>query len=115
MRVPYGEGLASHTGPESCGRVRKAAVEALTGVRAGWAIEPRKRFHPERRRLATFGRQYRPGRHRKTRPGSAGSKTPRTHRRHLARKPGDPVAGLGSPQVRAVNREGTTATYGRGK
>ena len=36
MRVSYGEGLASHTGPESCGVVREDAVEALTGVRAGW-------------------------------------------------------------------------------
>ena len=36
MRVPYGEGVASHTGPESCGDDRKVVVEALTGVRAGW-------------------------------------------------------------------------------
>jgi len=36
MRVPYGEGLANHTGPESCGGDRKVVVEALTGVRAGW-------------------------------------------------------------------------------
>src|SRR5947209_8169603 len=36
MRVPYGEGLASHTGPESCGHAREGMVEALTGVRAGW-------------------------------------------------------------------------------
>jgi hypothetical protein len=35
MRVPYGEGPASHTGPESCGDDREAVVEALTGVRAG--------------------------------------------------------------------------------
>ena len=38
MRVPYGEGLASHTGPESCGGDREVAVEALTGVRAGWVL-----------------------------------------------------------------------------
>ena len=36
MRVSYGEGLANHTGPESCGADRKVVVEALTGVRAGW-------------------------------------------------------------------------------
>ena len=36
MRVPYGEGLASHTGPESCGDDRKVVAEALTRVRAGW-------------------------------------------------------------------------------
>jgi len=38
MKEPYGEGLASHTGSESCGGVRKDAVEALTGVRAGWVL-----------------------------------------------------------------------------
>jgi len=36
MRVPYGEGVASHTGPEPCGGDRKVVVEALAGVRAGW-------------------------------------------------------------------------------
>ena len=32
MKEPYGEGLASHTGPESCAGRREAAGEALTGV-----------------------------------------------------------------------------------
>src|SRR5690349_6241983 len=40
MKVPYGEGLASHTGSESYGCTRKDAVEALTGVRAGWVWSP---------------------------------------------------------------------------
>jgi hypothetical protein len=31
MKVPYGEGLATHTGPESCVYVRKGISEALTG------------------------------------------------------------------------------------
>jgi hypothetical protein len=35
------EGIANHGGPESCVDFRKDAGEALTGVRAGWAIEPR--------------------------------------------------------------------------
>jgi len=35
------EGIANHGGPESCVDARKGAGEALTGVRAGWAIEPR--------------------------------------------------------------------------
>jgi len=34
MKEPYGEGLAPHTGPESCVGRRKAAGEALTGVHA---------------------------------------------------------------------------------
>jgi RNA-directed DNA polymerase len=35
MKESYGEGLATHTAPESCGAARKDSVEALTGVRAG--------------------------------------------------------------------------------
>ena len=35
MKVSYGEGLASHTGPKSCATVRKGGSEALTGVRTG--------------------------------------------------------------------------------
>jgi len=35
MKEPYGEGLASHTGPESCVGTREGAGEALTGVHAG--------------------------------------------------------------------------------
>jgi hypothetical protein len=35
MKESYGEGLASHTGPESCGAVREGSGEALTGGRAG--------------------------------------------------------------------------------
>jgi len=41
MRTPNVEGLATHDGPESCVGVREGAGEALTGVRAGRAIEPR--------------------------------------------------------------------------
>src|SRR3954471_15083820 len=41
VQVHYGEGVATHTGPESCGCGREAAREALTGVRAGqvWSGE----------------------------------------------------------------------------
>ena len=35
MKEPYGEGIASHTGPESCAASRKAGREALTGAQAG--------------------------------------------------------------------------------
>ena len=41
MRELYIEGLASHDGPVSCVGVCEGDGEALTGVRAGWAIEPR--------------------------------------------------------------------------
>ena len=35
MKQPYGEGLASHTDPESCVVSREAGHEALTGAHAG--------------------------------------------------------------------------------
>jgi hypothetical protein len=38
MKEPYGEGVASHTGPESCGGGSDAIAEALTGVRAGQVL-----------------------------------------------------------------------------
>jgi RNA-directed DNA polymerase len=44
MREPDTEGLATHGGPESCADAREGAGEALTGVRAGWAIEPRNQL-----------------------------------------------------------------------
>ena len=38
MQVHCGEGVAIHTGPESCGVRREACVEALTGAGAGWVL-----------------------------------------------------------------------------
>jgi RNA-directed DNA polymerase len=41
MRTPDIEGVATRDGPESCAGTCEGAGEALTGVRAGRAIEPR--------------------------------------------------------------------------
>jgi hypothetical protein len=41
MRTPYIEVLATHDGPESCVGDPRGRSEALTGVRAGRASEPR--------------------------------------------------------------------------
>jgi len=41
MRKLRTEGVASHGGPESCVGVPRGRSEALAGVRAGRAIEPR--------------------------------------------------------------------------
>lgn len=43
MKEPYGEGVASHPGPESCGVAREGGAEALTGGSAG---EPLSREIP---------------------------------------------------------------------
>jgi hypothetical protein len=63
MKVSYGEGVASHTGSESCVGVREGAREAVTGVRAGWvsSLASISSGAAERRWLASFGRQHRAG------------------------------------------------------
>jgi len=65
MRVPYGEGLASSTGPKLCAVSSNVGSEALAGVRAGqvlsreiwrfWGVDA----------LHTSGRQHHSVRHRK--------------------------------------------------
>ena len=42
MKEPYGGRVATDSGPESCGVLRKGAAEALTGVRAGRVFSPEK-------------------------------------------------------------------------
>jgi RNA-directed DNA polymerase len=67
MRELYGEGLAIYAGPESCVRAREGAGEALTGVRAGWAIEPRKLNKVRGADAVTSGgRQHRQRRYRES-------------------------------------------------
>ena len=41
MKELHIEGLATHDDPESCAVTREGGGEALTGARAGRAIEPR--------------------------------------------------------------------------
>ena len=79
MREPYGEGVAIHTGPESCVDVREDGGEALTGVHAGRVLSRENQIHRVADALGSVGRQYRPRRHRETRPEPARSKTPITH------------------------------------
>src|SRR5271157_1528512 len=44
MKELYGEGLATHTDPESCGVTRKGGVEALTGARTGRVFSRERNF-----------------------------------------------------------------------
>ena len=64
MKELYVEGLASHDGPESCAGVREGAGEALAGVRAGGAIEPRNVDVRGADAVSLSGRQHRRQRHR---------------------------------------------------
>ncbi len=46
MQVPCSEGIANHTGPESCAVHREVLGEALTGVRAGQPLSRERDFNP---------------------------------------------------------------------
>jgi hypothetical protein len=74
MREPYVEGVAIHSGPESCVSVREGADEALTGVRAGQASEPRNGLVRGVDALGIGGRQHRLRRSRESQLGPARSR-----------------------------------------
>ena len=83
MKLPYGEGVATHTGPESCvDRAGNCASEALTGERAGWVLSHEIHAPLEERVLRGAdaveegGRPYRVRRQREARRDPARSKTP---------------------------------------
>jgi hypothetical protein len=76
MQEPYIEGVAIHGDPESCVGVCEGGGEALTGARAGRAIEPRN--HRVRGADAVYGsgRQHLQQRYRELLAGPARSETP---------------------------------------
>ncbi len=94
MQESYGEGLASHTGPESCAGVCEGTGEALTGVvQAGYGAA--KTFQlQDADAVVTGGRPHTPRRYRKTRGGPARSKPPSMYG-HTSREnresPGSPA------------------------
>jgi hypothetical protein len=59
MKTLYIEGLANHDGPESCVGDPQGRSEALIGVHAGWAIEPRNGLVRGADALAIGGRPHR--------------------------------------------------------
>jgi len=90
MQESYGEGVASHTGPESCMTVREDRREAWTGERAGrvWSRENgqtsgRRRPGHRRKAISTASRSQDAGE-------SCAVGDPEHVRTHLAREPGEP-------------------------
>ena|SRR5208283_4205865 len=78
MKESYGEGLATHTGPKSCGAVHKGGVEALIGARTGWVFS-RESLLRGADAVGESGRPYPKRRQRKVLWNPARSKTPRMH------------------------------------
>ncbi len=79
MKQSYAEGLATHSGPESCGATRKGSVEALTGVRAGWVFSRERNLLRDADAVRRSGRLHRARRYREMRSGPARSETPCTY------------------------------------
>lgn len=77
MKESYGEGIASHSDPESCGAARKDGIEALTGARAGWVLSRESTGIDQGADVVLGnGRQHRPHRYREMRQDPAWSETP---------------------------------------
>ena len=76
MKESYGEGLATHADPESCGAVCKGRVEALTGARAGRVFSRERQLLRDADAVEEGGRPHPARRHRKTLRSPARSETP---------------------------------------
>lgn len=79
MKKSYGEGVATHTGPESCGAARKGGVEALTGVRMGRVLSRERDFLRGADAVGESGRPHRVHRYREMHRDPARSQTPCTY------------------------------------
>jgi hypothetical protein len=76
MKESYGEGVANHTGPESCVAVREDGGEALARVRTGWVLSRERGVTPERRRYRGWRKATSVVLSSKTRQSSARSEAP---------------------------------------
>jgi len=75
MQESYGEGVATHTGPESCGATCKGGDEALTGVRAGQVLSREREFLRGADAVGGSGRPHPAHRSRERRRDPARSET----------------------------------------
>src|ERR1700688_1213950 len=75
MQESHGEGVATHTDPESCGAARKGGAEALTGARAGQVLSRERPFLRGADAFRSGGRHYPAHRYREMRRDPARSET----------------------------------------
>ena len=85
MQVPYGEGVACHTGPAPC--VREGDGEALERGSVGWVLS-RESALSDADRVGKTGRRNGVGRYGKSAPWSGVVRDPMHAPMLLARKPG---------------------------
>jgi hypothetical protein len=79
MKESHVEGLATHSGPESCATDREGGGEALTGVRAGRVLSRERTFLRGADAVGRSGRPHPVRRYRKTQRDPARSETPCTY------------------------------------
>ena len=79
MKESYGEGLATHTGPESCGAAREGGDEAWTGERAGRVFSRVRNLLRDADAVRRCGRRHPVHRYREVRWSPARSETPCTY------------------------------------
>lgn len=109
MKESDTEGLANHSGSESCGGGGNIAAEALTGVRVGTVLSPEIALNvPGADHLLMSGRHHVAHRSGKRRNGPAGSETRcmRARNPYGSRESLCPASG-DCPEVRTVNSKET--------
>jgi RNA-directed DNA polymerase len=79
MKESYAEGLATHSGPESCGASCEGSAEALIGVRAGRVFSREGNLLRDADVVRRSGRLHRAHRYREMRSSPARSETPCTY------------------------------------
>src|SRR5262245_16463286 len=90
MKESHGEGLATHTGPESWVGVCKSDGETLTGVTCRPGIQPRQTLTPERRRCKEKRKATLDASAARDAATLRAVRDPEHRRTHLAREPGEP-------------------------
>ena|SRR6516165_3216125 len=80
MKKSYGEGIATHTGPESCGAAREGSGEALTGERMGRVFSRVRILLWDADAVRRSGRPHLVHRYREVPQSPARSETPCTYR-----------------------------------
>ena len=79
MKKSYGEGSATHTGPESCGAARKGSDEALTGECMGRVFSRVRILLRDADAVRRSGRPHPEHRYREVPQSPARSETPCTY------------------------------------
>src|SRR3954447_16082246 len=99
VQVSHSEGLANHTGPESCGGIREDAGEALTGERTGQPLSRESLIVPDAD-VVRFTEGNMGGAITRALPQSGVVEDPEHVRKLLAREPG----GLGFGRRQQLRR-----------